>query len=89
MCALIDVARESSGAYRAEQAGVECESLFAGELGEMLENVAPHLVEFRRGTLFWTWWFEQWGNSIGVLVEAPVSLAELRRHFRVQLNAAL
>jgi hypothetical protein len=39
-------------------------------------------VEFRRGTSFHRWWFEQWGNSIGVLVEAPVTLEELRRHFR-------
>ena len=54
-------------------------------MGEMLKNVAPHLVEFRAGTTFYDWWFEQWGNSIGVLVEAPVSLADLRRHFRTLL----
>lgn len=61
---------------------MDCQSLFTGELGEMLEDVAPHLIEFRRGTSFYRWWFEQWGNSIGVLVEAPVSLSDLRRHFR-------
>lgn len=80
--ALIDAAREPAGPYEAEQAGVDCQSLFAGELGEMLQDVAPHLIEFRRGTSFYRWWFEQWGNSIGVLVEAPVSLSDLRRHFR-------
>jgi hypothetical protein len=50
----------------------------AGEYG-------PHLVEFRRGTSFYRWWFEQWGHSIGVLIEAPLSLADLRRHFRTLL----
>ncbi|MGB2987270.1 MAG: DUF4123 domain-containing protein, partial [Phycisphaerae bacterium] len=80
--AMIDAARESSAPSQAEQAGVDCQSLFTGELGEMLEDVAPHLIEFRRGTSFYRWWFEQWGNSIGVLVEAPVSLSDFRRHFR-------
>ena len=80
--ALIDAGRESSGPYQAEQAGVVCESLFAGRMGEMLKHAAPHLIDFRRDTSFCRWWFEQWGNSIGVLVEAPVSLADLRHHFR-------
>lgn len=79
---LIDAARESAGPYQAEQAGDTCESLFAGELGEMLGGVAPHLVEFKQRSSFYSWWFEQWGKSVGVLVEAPVAFSELRRHFR-------
>ena len=80
--ALIDAARESSGPFEAEEAGVEYQSLYAGDLGEMLKNVAPYLAEFPVGSSFRHWWFEQWGNSIGILVEAPVSLTDLRRHFR-------
>ncbi len=83
--ALVDAARESAGPYEAEQAGAACESLFTGELGDKLREVAPHLVELKQHSPFYSWWFEQWGNSVGVLVEAPVALSELRRHFRTLL----
>lgn len=80
--ALLDAARESAGPYQAEQAGLECRSLFMGDLGERVKEVAPYIIEFPARSPFRQWWFEQWGNSIGVLVEAPVTLEELRRHFR-------
>jgi hypothetical protein len=80
--AVLDAARESAGPHEAREAGLECQSLFAGGLGEMLKDVAPHIIEFPVRSPFRRWWFEQWGNSIGVLIEAPRSLAELRRHFR-------
>jgi len=82
VCALVDAAREPDGPFEARQAGLECRSLFAGELGDMLKEVAPFIIEFPARSPFRTWWFEQWGNSIGVLVEAPVSLGDLRKHFR-------
>jgi hypothetical protein len=84
--AVLDAARDPNGRYEAEQAELECRSLFAGELGDMLEHVAPQLVTFRRSTSFADWWFQQWGRSIGVLVEAPVTLDELRRHLRTLLT---
>jgi hypothetical protein len=83
--ALIDAARESDGPYQAREAGVAHESLFAGDLGEMLADVAPYVVDFHRDSAFFPWWFAQWGKSIGVLVEAPVTLPDLRRHFRTLL----
>lgn len=83
--ALLDAARESRGPYEAQQANLECQSLLAGELGDLLADVAPYLIEFRQRSSFKTWWFDQWGNSIGLLVEAAVSLADLRRHFRTVL----
>jgi hypothetical protein len=79
---LLDAARESAGPYQAEQAGLECRSLFAGDLGDRIKEVSPYIIEFPVRSVFRQWWFEQWGNSIGVLVEAPVTLEELRRHFR-------
>ena len=79
---LLDAAREPFGPYEAEQAGLECQSLFAGDLGDKLAEVAPYISEFPARASFRAWWFEQWGRSIGVLVESPASLAELRRHFR-------
>jgi hypothetical protein len=82
ICALLDAAREPAGPYRAREAGLECQSLFAGELGDMLNDVAPHIIAFPPRSPFRQWWFGQWGDSIGVLLEAPAGLAELRRHFR-------
>ena len=84
--ALLDAARESDGPYQARAADVAHESLFTGELGDLLADVAPYLVEFRRDSSFYPWWFQQWGRSIGVLVEAPVSLSNLRHHFRTLLK---
>ncbi len=83
--ALLDAAKESRGPYEAKQAGLEHQSLFTGDMGDMLKNVAPYLIEFRRGSSFESWWFEQWGNSIGVLLEAPASFADVRKHFRTLL----
>ena len=80
--AVIDAAREPGAPYHARKAGAQCESLYAGEMGHKLSHVAPHLVWFRAKSPFRRWWFEQWGNSIGILVEAPVPMSELRRHFR-------
>lgn len=83
--ALIDAGRCPEGPERAEDAKMAHESLLAGSLGRELGDVAPYLVEFRDRSSFGEWWFEQWGRSIGVLVEAPVTLGELRRHFRTLL----
>ena len=80
--ALIDAARDGLGPSEAEQAGLTCWSLFDGDLGDLLKDAAPHLVEFPARSPFRDWWFSRWGDSVGVLVESPVSVAELRRHFR-------
>jgi hypothetical protein len=48
----------------------------------MLKDLAPYLIELPRSSPFKSWWFEQWGKSVGVLLESQASLLELRRHFR-------
>ena len=83
--AVIDAAREPDGPSQAEQAGLPFRSLLAGELGGRLRDVAPYLVEFRTRSQFARWWFGRWGKSAGVLLEAPVGLAELRTHLRTLL----
>lgn len=80
--AVLDPASAPTGPHVARQVGARCESLFAGAMGEELSGVAPHLVWFRADSPFRRWWFDQWGNSIGILVEAAVTLPELRKHFR-------
>ena len=83
--ALLDAARASDGPRQAEQAGLPFQSLLAGELGAELSDVAPYLVEFRDRSSFGRWWFEQWGQSVGVLLEAPTGLDKLRAHLRTLL----
>jgi len=80
--ALLDAARESAGTYQARQAGLRYESLFAGEMGDRLSEAAPYLIDFPVRSPFRQWWFEQWGNSIGVLLETPAHFEDLRAHFR-------
>lgn len=83
--ALLDAAREPAGPRFIAEAGLACESLFAGDMGDRLKGVAPYLIDLGFRSNFISWWFEQWGNSIGVLLESPVSMADLRRHFRTLL----
>lgn len=80
--AVVDAAREPDAPAVAREFGAQCVSLYTGDLGDKLAHVAPHLIQFRARSPFRNWWFEQWGNSIGILVEAPVKPNDLRRHFR-------
>ena len=66
--AIVDSARESRGPYEAKVAGLRCDSLFAGKMGEELKGVAPHVIEFGRGSSFEDFWFGKWGNSSGILL---------------------
>ena len=79
---VFDSAREPAARFEAQAVGIQHESLFAGSMGDLLEDVAPYVSEFPLRSPFREWWFGQWGKSIGVLVEAAVDLSELRRHFR-------
>lgn len=82
---VLDAARQPDGPEQFQHSDARSESLFAGELGGKLKEVAPYLVEFRARSAFARWWFEQWGHSVGIMAEAPVRLEELRQHFRTLL----
>jgi hypothetical protein len=82
---IMDAARDSKVVEHAQDSGVMCRSLFEGPVGRELEGVAPHQAEFRTKSSVWPWWFQQWGRSLGVIVETPTSFEELRRHFRTLL----
>lgn len=83
--AVVDAARAPAGPYQAGQAELAHESLFAGEMGDRLKGVAPYVIEFPLEGPFPQWWFGEWGESIGILIEAPIKLAALRKHFRTLL----
>lgn len=84
--ALVDAARDCDGPFEAAESGLRHQSLFAGDLGAALADVAPYLVEVRARTSFYTWFFEQFGNSVGVLFESTADFDILRRHFRTLLQ---
>jgi hypothetical protein len=73
--AIIDAARAAS-------AGLRTESLYAGELGTMVVDVAPHLVSFDFNSAFAQWLFDRWGGHHGILLQAKAPFDELRKHFR-------
>ena len=83
--AVVDAARSPAGPYQAELAELAQESLFAGDMGERLKGVAPYVIEFPLEGPFLHWWFGEWGESAGILVEAPIPIAALRKHFRTLL----
>lgn len=83
--AVIDAARGPEAIAAIKEAGSSCRSLLQGEFGEKLGEVAPYITAFRADSSFGQWWFEQWGHSVGLLLQAPVALDELRTHFRTLL----
>lgn len=83
--AVIDAARAPEGPYLANKTGASCVSLFAGDIGDKLSHVAPHLISFRANSPFRRWWFDQWGKSAGILLESTSNMKDLRRHFRTLL----
>ncbi len=82
---VVDAARAPLGPFQAEQAELECQSLFSGDMGGRLKEVAPYLIDFPLDGPFKDWWFSQWADSIGILVETTATAFTLRKHFRTLL----
>ena len=81
--ALLDAAREPNIPQKLAEFGVEAVSLYRGEPEETLADVAPYLVRVAPNSSLLKWFISDgWGKSWGLLVNAPVSLEDLRRHFR-------
>lgn len=81
--ALLDAARAPEVPARLVEFNVEHASLFAGEMGELLKDVAPYLARCEQDSPLMQWLLEEgWGDSWGIFVSASLSLEELRRHFK-------
>jgi hypothetical protein len=81
--ALLDAARAPAVPARLAEFKVEHVSLLAGEMGELLKDVAPYLARCPQDSPFTKWLLEEgWGNSWGIFVSANLSLEELRRHLK-------
>jgi hypothetical protein len=68
----------------------ECQSLYEGEQGVKLAQVAPYLVRLQKDSqLLETLVKEGWGKSWGVYLTSPKDLQEVRRHLRHFLQVKL
>jgi hypothetical protein len=80
---VLDAARAPEVPTRLVEFKVEHASLFAGEMGELLKDVAPYLARCPQDSPLMKWLLEEgWGDSWGIFVHTDLTLEELRRHLK-------
>ena len=84
--ALVDGARDKQLYWSLVNSYLPFSCLFAGPLPEVVERVAPYVIELREDDRFTAQMLEGWGRSLGVYLECDRSLAELRHHLRTFLT---
>lgn len=81
--AVLDAARDRRVLELLQESVEEHQSLYDGEKGEALGDVAPYLVSLPRGSaLLARLVREGWGQSFGVYLTSKKPFAEVRRHLR-------
>lgn len=61
--------------------------LYQGDIPADLVYVAPYLVQLPFGSSFTEWLLsEYWGKHWGIFAQSPLSLKEVRKHFRLLLT---
>ncbi len=80
--AVLDAAQDATIHTRAADSGLRTQSLYKGELGGMLDHVAPHLTTFELNGDFAEDWFSAWGGHQGILIQTHAAFDDLYRHFR-------
>jgi hypothetical protein len=81
--ALLDAARDDRVLEMLKASGEEYQSLYEGEQGETLADVAPYLVHLPRNSqLVDALAREAWGKSWGIYLICGHSFQDVRRHFR-------
>ncbi|MGE0442205.1 MAG: DUF4123 domain-containing protein [Gemmatimonadales bacterium] len=86
---LVDGARVEGLAGLLEAQEAAFDSLYAGEAGLELAEVAPYLVTAAAGSPFTEWFFgTAWGQSAGVAIVSDAEPEALRTHFRRFLMVA-
>ena len=83
--AVIDAAQDVSMPKRALAAKLRVQSLYAGRLGALLDDVAPHLVELPLDSEFTAWLLARWTRNVGVLMQTPAAFDDVRKHLRRML----
>ncbi len=84
--ALVDAARDRRLYWSLVNSYLPFSCLFAGQLPEVVERVAPYVIELRADDSFTELMLSGWGRSFGVYLECDRSLAELRHHLRTFLT---
>jgi len=88
--AILDAARDVKILALLLQYKEEFQSLYEGQEGAKLAQVAPYLVKLKKdSTLLDTLVREGWGQSWGVYLTSPSEFADMRRHLRHFLEVKL
>lgn len=80
--AVVDAAQDATFLFLPEEAAIRRQSLYAGELGAVLDDVAPHLVEFQPESPFAEWLAGRGAAHAGILLRSKASFEELWKHLR-------
>lgn len=81
--AVIDAARSERALQLATESVDPLASLYDGEPGRALDDVAPYLVQLRRDSdLLERLVAEGWGRGWGLFLESPAEFDAVRRHLR-------
>lgn len=82
--ALLDSAILEGQRYFGLQHAIQAKSLFMGKTGELLDSVAPYLMQVKEDHESFISWFVQTKkqNTAGLILNANVSFEELHKHFR-------
>jgi hypothetical protein len=81
--AILDAARDPRVLELCRESVEEFRSLYEGVKGDALEDVAPYVVRFEKGSgLLERLVCDGWGKSFGVFFESRASFKSVRRHLR-------
>jgi|ERR1041385_4662742 hypothetical protein len=80
---LLDSAREPGIPDLLKESSLRHESLYVGDVGQELEDVAPYLVELRRDSALLTQLAHRaWGLSWGLFLTSDAGFEDVHRHLR-------
>ncbi len=85
---ILDAGRGVNVPALARRYETPCGSLYSGRFGAMLSDVAPYLCQVETQSKLLHWFAEQWGQSVGVLVQTKLDFDATRSHLRSELLVA-
>lgn len=82
---ILDAARGVDVPALAREMGAECRSLYSGESGDHLADVAPYLLPVSARSRLLEWFAGEWGRAVGVLLRSRLDMNGVRDHLRTLL----
>lgn len=80
--AVVDAAQDRTLPRRASSSAARTASLFAGRLGRMLDDAAPHLATLDLGGALAAELVDRWDENLAILLQSNASVEHLRKHLR-------